>query len=481
MCILKWKATAALTDNGSLQRIKEEKEYHMKSRIFSDKFFNSQLWKLAVPIMIQSLMLASVAAADAFMLGGVDQNSMSAVSLASQIQFIQNMIISSVTAAVSILGAQYWGKKDKKTIGRIFCLSVRFCFLSSFVFFLGCICVPERLMVLFTNEPELIAIGADYLRIAGWSYLLTGISQCYLVILKVTDHTADAAKISSAAVVLNIILNGILIFGGFGITAMGVQGAALATLIARVTELACCVCLSFRKGYIRLNLAGLWKAYPVLTGDFVRCLLPMIGAALLWGVGFTSYTAFMGHMGTDAAAANSIASVVRDLVCCMCNGLASGGGILVGNELGAGNLSTGREYGDRLMKLSFVCGLLSTAIMFAVTPLLIHVVKLTAQARYHLIGMMCIMAVYMIGRTVNTIVINGIFAAGGDTLFDMYSLVVTMWMIAVPLAALGAFVFHWPVEVVYACTCLDEVGKIPWVIYHYKKYKWVKDLTREII
>lgn len=481
MCILKWKATAALTDNGSLQRIKEEKEYHMKSKIFSDKFFNRQLWKLAVPIMIQSLMLASVAAADAFMLGGVDQNSMSAVSLASQIQFIQNMIISSVTAAVSILGAQYWGKKDKKTIGRIFCLSVRFCFLSSFVFFLGCICVPERLMVLFTNEPELIAIGADYLRIAGWSYLLTGISQCYLVILKVTDHTADAAKISSAAVALNIILNGILIFGGFGITAMGVQGAALATLIARVTELACCVCLSFRKGYIRLNLTGLWKAYPVLTGDFVRCLLPMIGAALLWGVGFTSYTAFMGHMGTDAAAANSIASVVRDLVCCMCNGLASGGGILVGNELGAGNLSRGREYGDRLMKLSFVCGLLSTAIMFAVTPLLIHVVKLTAQARYYLIGMMCIMAVYMIGRTVNTIVINGIFAAGGDTLFDMYSLVVTMWMIAVPLAALGAFVFHWPVEVVYACTCLDEVGKIPWVIYHYKKYKWVKDLTREMI
>ena len=133
------------------------------------------------------------------------------------------------------------------------------------------------------------------------------------------------------------------------------------------------------------------------------------------------------------------------------------------------------------MKLSFVCGLLSTAIMFAVTPLLIHVVKLTVQARYHLIGMMCIMAVYMIGRTVNTIVINGIFAAGGDTLFDMYSLVVTMWMIAVPLAALGAFVFHWPVEVVYACTCLDEVGKIPWVIYHYKKYKWVKDLTREMI
>ena len=200
---------------------------------------------------------------------------------------------------------------------------------------------------------------------------------------------------------------------------------------------------------------------------------------MLWGIGFTSYTAFMGHMGTDAAAANSIASVVRDLVCCMCNGLASGGGILVGNELGAGKLELGKTYGDRLVKITFLCGFVSTAIMFAVTPLLLKAVRLSDGAKAHLIGMMCIMAVYMIGRTVNTVIINGIFSAGGDTLFDMYSLIVTMWMLAVPLAALGTFVFHWPVEVVYACTCLDEVGKIPWVMYHYKKYKWVKDLTRE--
>lgn len=450
----------------------------MKDRFFSDKHFNSQLMKLAMPIMIQSLMLASVAAADAFMLGGVDQNSMSAVSLASQIQFIQNMAISSIVSAAAILGAQYWGKKDVGTIGKIFCLSVRFCFLISFVFFIGCVGFPKQLMGLFTNEKELIAIGIPYLKIAGWSYLLTGISQCYLAILKVTEHTADAAKISSAAVILNIILNAVLIFGLAGMPAMGVRGAAIATLIARVIELLWCICLSFRNGYIRLELSGLVKRYPFLFQDFTKCFLPLLGASLLWGIGFTSYTAFMGHMGTDAAAANSIASVIRDLVCCMCNGLASGGGILVGNELGAGNLKRGKLYGDRLVKIAFVCGIFSTLIMFALTPILLHLVKLTDGARKDLVAMMCIMAVYMIGRTVNTILINGIFAAGGDTMFDMYSLVVTMWMLAVPLAALGTFVFHWPVEIVYACTCLDEVGKIPWVMYHYKKYKWVKDLTR---
>ena len=131
-----------------------------------------------------------------------------------------------------------------------------------------------------------------------------------------------------------------------------------------------------------------------------------------------------------------------------------------------------------MMRISYVIGVLSTLIMLAVTPLIMCFVKLTEGAHSYLLGMMIIMAVYMIGRAVNTVIINGIFAAGGDTSFDMYSLAVVMWGLAVPLAALGTFVFHWPVLVVYACTCLDEVGKIPWVMVHYKKYKWVKDLTR---
>ena len=204
-----------------------------------------------------------------------------------------------------------------------------------------------------------------------------------------------------------------------------------------------------------------------------------MAASLLWGVGFASYTAFMGHMGTDATAANSVAAVIRDLICCLCNGIACGGGILVGNELGAGNLQRGKLYGDRLTKMAFACGVLSCIVMFLLTPVVLHFVKLTEQANSYLLGMMIIMSVYMIGRAVNTIVINGIFAAGGDTIFDMYSLVVMMWGVAVPLAAAGAFFFDWPVLVVYSCTCLDEVGKIPWVMAHYRKYKWVKDLTRE--
>lgn len=453
----------------------------MKDRLFADKVFLKRLFQLTAPIALQSLMLASVAAADAIMLGSADQNSMAAVSLATQVQFIQNMLLMAFASASGILGAQYWGKGDKRTVNDIFCISIRYSGLVSILFFGGCVFFPGYLMRIFTNEEVLISIGVRYLRVAGWSYLLTGFSQCYLAIMKVSDHASKTALISSGAVILNIVLNAVFIFGLFGVPAMGVQGAAFATLTARIVELIWCIWYSLREGYLRPDWSRFFKASRLLIKDFQKCAFPILGASLFWGVGFASYTAFMGHMGTDAAAANSVASVVRDLICCLCNGIGSGGGILVGYELGAGNLKLGKIYGDRLVKLSFLCGFLSTGIMLLATPFVIHFVKLTEQAGKDLVGMMVIMAVYMIGRAVNTVVINGIFAAGGDTMFDMYSLAVCMWGLAIPLAALGTFVFHWPVLVVYACTCLDEVGKIPWVMYHYKKYKWVKDLTRENI
>ncbi len=456
------------------------KKSRMLTELTHDSVFRKRLLSLALPIALQSLMLASVAAADALMLGNVEQNAMSAVSLATQIQFIQNMIVTSVVSGTTILGAQYWGKNDRKTLDQIYAMSLRFSGFSSLLFFLGCEFMPGMLMRLFTNEAVLIDIGIRYLRIAAWSYLLTGISQCCLAVMKVSGHTKETALISSGAVIVNILLNAVLIYGLFGLPAMDVRGAALATLIARILELAVCIGLSFRKDYIPLPVKGLFRSNRILLKDFLKCTIPLLGASLLWGVGFTSYSAFMGHLGTDATAANSVASVVRDLVCCLCNGLASGAGILVGNELGAGHPDTGKKYGDYSAVIAFFCGFLSTLIMFLVLPLLLKLVRLTEGARSLLVGMMIIMAVYMIGRAVNTIIINGIFAAGGDTLFDMYSLAVTMWGLAIPLAVLGTFVFHWNPLVVYACTCLDEVGKIPWVMIHFKKYKWVKDLTRDL-
>ena len=449
--------------------------------LFQDKAFNRKLLTLTFPITLQSLMLAMVAAADALMLGKVDQDSMAAVSLATQIQFVQNMLLGGVVAGVGILGAQYWGKKDRLVLSRIFGLSVQETFLISIVFFIGCYYFPEKLMLLFASDKNLIRLGADYLKIAGWSYLLTGLSQSYLAVMRVTDHASRSAWISSGAVIINIILNMIFIFGLLGAPEMGVKGAALATVFARIVELICCIVSTFEKSFIRLRLKYVFCFEKILFLDFWKYSLPVLGAYMLWGVGFTAYTALMGHMGPDAAAANAIAAVVRDLMCCLCSGIAGGSAIIVGNELGAGNLDLGRRYGRRVSIISFLTGFLSTIVILGTLPLVSQFFKLTEQAHEYMVGMFLILSVYMIGRCVCTVMINGVFSAGGDTMFDVYSLAVCMWGIALPIAFAGAFWFNWPVLVIYACTCLDEVGKVPWVVHHYKQFKWVKNITREDI
>ncbi len=458
------------------EQLHEGKAIHMDDK--EKRYFYKKLRQLSLPIVFQSLMLALVAAADALMLGRVAQAEMTAVSLATQVQFVQNMFITSITAAGMILGAQYWGKGDKKTLQHLFNLMLCLVGAASLLFFAACELAPEMLMKIFAKDVELIAIGSAYLRIAGWSYLLTGVSQCYLAVMKVTDHVLPAAVISSSAVVMNIIFNAIFIFGKLGAPRMDSRGAALATTISRVIELLLCLGISCGKSFVRPTFHGSHAGSKQLARDFIKQCIPLLGGSLFWGVGFTSYTAIIGHINSDAAAANSVAAVVRDLVCCACNGIGGAAGIMVGNELGAGDLERGKRFGIKLNKISWIIGFASTGLVLAVTPLLLHFVILTETAQKYLTGMMVIMAIYMIGRCVNTVVINGVMDGGGDTLFDMYSLAVCMWGIAIPLALLGAFVFDWPVLLVYACTCLDEVGKIPWVMHRFNKYKWVQNLTK---
>lgn len=444
---------------------------------FTDAPFYRKLVSMALPIAFQALMLALVAACDAFMLGREHQDWMSSVSLATQIQFLQNMAVSAITSAATILGAQYWGKGDRESNGKIFRICLRSVGFISIPVALACIFLPELLMHAYTSEATLIELGAQYLKIAGFSYLLTGVSQSYLATMKVTNHVARSSFISCSAVVLNILLNALFIYG----LDLGVRGAAWATLLSRGVELLFALLSNRGASYVQAQWNRILEPYPQLSADFRKCALPLLGGVFFWGIGFSSYTSVMGQMGTHTAAANAVSGVVRDLLCCVTDGMAAGGGILVGNELGAGCLNRGRIYGNRITILSIIAGLCVMGIILALAPFVPYWpwLKLSAEAQGYLRDMLVVLAIYMVGRCVNTVVINGVFSAGGDTLFDVYSLAVCMWGLAVPLAFLGAFRFGWSVPVVFACTCVDEVGKLPWVFLHYRRYKWVKDLTRE--
>ncbi len=445
---------------------------------FTDGPFYRKLVRLALPISLQALLVALVAVCDAAMLGRIDQNAMAAVSLATQVQFLQNMGVFAISSAISLLAAQYWGKGDRESVGRIFRIGLRSVGGISVTVAALCLLCPRALMRIFSENGPLVDIGAGYLRIAGLSYLMTGVSQCHMTILKVSDRAALSAWIGGGAVGLNIVLNALFIYGLGPIPAMGARGAALATLLARTAELLASLASTRAPGAVPAQWSRLFERSPLLSADFLRAVLPLFGGVVFWGCGFSSYTAVMGHLGSATAAANAVAAVVRDLLCCLTDGMAAATVVIVGNELGAGRLARGRLYGNRLGILSIFVGLLAALAVLAAAPFVLHYMALTPETFRLLRAMFWVLSLYMIGRCVNTIVINGVFTAGGDTLFDFYSLAVCMWCLAVPLAFLGAFVFHWHPILVYACTCIDEVGKLPWVFAHFRRYKWVKDLTR---
>lgn len=440
--------------------------------------FYKKLLSLVLPIAFQQFMLSLVGASDALMLGFISQDALSAVSLAGQVMFVFNLFLTSFSMGTSMMAAQYWGKGDRESVAKILAFVLRASLAVSFVFFAGTLFCPRQLMYIFTSEPALIAGGITYLQASAVSYLFCGISQIYLCIMKNSGHAVKSTLISSTAVVLNIVLNAVLIFGLGNFPALGIAGAAYATVIARGVEMLWTLFDSFQKDRIRLHLNFFFHTDKVLEKIYWKYSLPILGNELAWGCGFTMYSVVMGHMGSDAVAANSIANIAKNLMICFCIGIANGGSILIGNELGAGRLAQAKDYGGKLCRLSVIGGVASGALLLMCSPLILHFASLGSQAETYLKWMFFICAYYLIGKSINSTTIGGIFSAGGDTRFGLICDTVTLWCVTVPMGCVAAFVLDWPVLAVYFVLNLDEIVKLPAVYRHYKEYRWVKNLTQ---
>ena len=441
--------------------------------------FRRNLIHTVIPIAFQQFMLALVSASDAVMLGALQQDYLSAVSLAVQIQFMFSLFMTAITIGTSMLAAQYWGRGDITACEKIMAISLRIAVIVSLPFVMLSIICPQLLMRIFTDNPILIDYGVRYLRTASLVYFLTAVSQVYLCILKNSGHTAKASVISSVTVILNIGLNAVLIFGIGKLQGMQIAGAALATVIAKTFETGWALAESVKPNRLKLRWAYFTHTDRLLQRDFWKYTWPVMGNEIVWGVGFTMYSVIMGHLGSDAVAANSIANIAKNLIGCFCGGLANGGSILLGNELGRGNLELGKKYGKWLCHAAILCGILAGTVFLFVTPIVLHFSSLSDTANGYLKWMLYLCVYYMIGRAVSSTTIAGIFCAGGDSRFGLKCDAVTMWCVIVPLGFLAAFVWDIPVIGVYFIINLDELIKMPAIFIHYRKYNWVKNLTRE--
>lgn len=440
--------------------------------------FYKELLALAVPIGLQNLLVALIGASDAFMLGRLTQDAVSAVSLANQVVFIMNLFIAAITGGGGALLAQYWGKKDKVTVKRLFCTILKWTFGISLVFFALGMAIPQYLMRIYTTDTNLIEIGAQYIRIVSVSYLFGGVTQCYYLVMKLEGRAKVSVMISVVTLLTDVFVDLFLIYGLAGVPKLGADGSAYSTVAVEAIALIWCVILSFRKGNIRPDVKGfLWFSKTHLK-DLFKMALPMLLSSLAWGVGFSLHSLIMGHLGSDATAAASIASVAQELISCICKGVSAGAGIMIGKLLGQGLLDKAKEYGKRFCLISFAVGGINVALLAILGPIVTVFFVLTETARKYLIYMLLFSAVYVFGYSVNTIIVCGIFPAGGDARYDAISVLIASWCFALPLALLGTFVFRLPVIVVYIIMCADEIVKLPFLYPRYKKYVWLKNLTR---
>lgn len=443
--------------------------------------FYSQIFKLLLPIVLQNLLSAAVSSADVVMLNYVGQSSISAVSLASQYASVLFMVYYGLGTGATILCAQYFGKGDMRAIEIVEGIALRFSMLISMAAAAFALIAPELMMTLFTDDPELISIGASYLRFVSISYLCWGITEVYLAVLRSAGRVVISTALNTMAFSLNIILNAVFIFGLFGAPKMGAPGVALATSISRVIELIACFLVSARSKDVKLKLSMLFHKNKALFTDFIKLSLPALGNDVAWGVAFSMYSVIIGHLGSDAVAANSFVVVARNFGTVLCFGLASAGGILLGNVMGENRLEAAREDAGKLLKLTVISGAIGGLIILGATPFILKYAALTETAMHYLKYMLLINTYYVMGAAVNTTLIAGVFRAGGDTRFGFICDVIDMWVYAVPLGFLAAFVFKLPVMWVYFLLCTDEFVKWPWVISRYRSGKWLHNITRDEI
>ena len=444
------------------------------------KNFYKQVCLLIIPMALQNLINVGVQAADVFMLGRVGEKVLSGASLAGQIQFIMTLILFGTTSGATVLTAQYWGKKDTRTIEKILGMGMLIGIGGALAFALAAELIPETLLRIYTNDPEVIAEGVKYLRIVALSYVIMAATQVYLYIMRSIERVVIATVVYGASLIVNIIVNAVLIFGLMGFPKMGIEGAAIGTLISRILGLMIVIWYAkFRNKVVRFHLSDMWNIDKVLLKDFLFYATPVILNELVWGMGSSANTAVIGHLGSAAVAANSVVQVVRELSTVVVFGVSNATAIYLGKTIGERQYELAKAYGRRFAVLSVITGFRAAGIILVSAPAVSRFMTLSPEAKSYLMFMFFVMSYFALCQAINTTLVVGVFRSGGDTRFGLRLDATTMWCCSILLGAIAAFVFRASVPVVYVLLMSDEVIKVPITVKRFLGYKWIKNVTRE--
>lgn len=444
-----------------------------------DRSFYRTLIALAIPISLQNLITFAVGFADNLMIGRLGDNAISGVYVGGQVQTVVQMFIGGVEGAILILAAQYWGKKDTGRIRRVVSIGVKLAAAVGFVFSLVTVLFPGPIISLFTKEAGVIAEGTVYLQIVGFTYLFFSVSQVMIASMRSVETAKIGLYISIMALIVNVGLNYVLIFGKLGLPALGVRGAAVATLISRVLEASVSVGYVFiadRK--LRLGLKDLLHTDRQLLRDFIKYGLPIIGGQVVWSVNMLANTKIMGVYSAGVMAAVSITGMLHNLIYVWMNGLSSAVGIITGKTVGAGQYEKMKEYARTVQMIFLMVGVLSGGIVFLARDGFVSLYDVTPEALRFSKEFINVISVTIVGTCYQAACLFGLVKSGGDISFVFKNDTIFVFLVVLP----SAMICQWldaPAWVVFAALKCDQILKCFVAVVKINRFNWMKNLTRD--
>lgn len=454
---------------------------HLFLKTFRDKKFLKAASSIAVPVTLQLILTTVTNMVDTMMIGTLGTATISAVGLANKFFYVFALLIFGVHSGTGLLMAQFFGNEDHYHIRKTFGIGLIINLTAAFGYLFAARLAPGTVMSIFTDSSEAISIGIRYLSIVCFCYPLFALTSLMSSFLRSTKQVRIPVIASSVSIVTNISLNYCLIFGKFGFPELGVEGAAIATVIARLAECTILAYFCFIRGTVLpgkiSDFFGWTKAF---LSNFASHSLPVIFNEMVWGLGTTLYFVAYGRLGDDAVAAITVSNTITDILTTTGNGLSSATCVLLGNELGAGHLEKADDYSEKLLVTGFTAGCILAVLMFLLRYPVLSLFSVTDEVRRLAASCIAVFTSILPCIFMNLIIIVGVLRAGGDTRMCFIIDTAGVWLWAVPMAFLGCLVWKLPIYAVYALVLTEEIIKTATGLLRYRQKVWLRNLTHDV-
>ncbi len=450
--------------------------------LFRDRDYIRSLLRIALPIIAQNFVSSTLNMIDVTMIGQLGETAVASVGLANQIFFLMTLMLFGINSGAGVFVAQLWGRQDKQKIHKVQGISLAMGLAASTLFTVIAVIIPRTAMGIYSQDPLVINAGSEYLQIVGLSYIATAITMSFSSVLRATGLVRVPMVVSISAIALKTFLNYSLILGHFGFPALGIEGAAISTVIARGLEVSALLLITYLKrlppaAHPREMIQGFNRLFMTAV---LKTSLPVVANETLWSLGVSVYTIVYAHIGTDSIAAVNIAATIENMAFVLFIGISEACGILVGNRIGADEQGKAFLYARRTLFISVVGAVLMGFVILAASDFVLSFYKISELAHANAQYILRVMSFALWVKVTNMTLIVGILRSGGDTRFSMVLDAGTVWLVGVPIACIGAFVLNLPVYWVYMLIITEELVKLGVGLWRFTSRRWINNLARSV-